>query len=151
MLRTVLAVALATALLATALPVVDSARTTHAERTVENELRHLDSAARRLADASDPVPRDAPGARREHAVVLPQATWGTAPIGALRVPPPGSDEVISYRVAGGNWTTFHTRSPVPVVGPPGGLTLRDGGRHRFVLTFQRRAGAAVVVVSRPDV
>lgn len=147
MLRTVLAVALAAALLAVSLPAVDSARETHAETRVETAVSRLETAASELARASDPVPLGSPGARRHHTLRLPQATWGSAGFDALRLPPPESNSQPTWRVAGGNWTVVET---IPaLVGPPGGLTLREGGRQRVVLTLHEVDGSQVVVVSRP--
>jgi hypothetical protein len=148
MLRTVLAVLLATALLGLALPVVDDARVSHADSQVQSQLDSLDTATEALYAESDPAVPGAPGARIERTLVLPTESWGTARLERLRIPAQ-TDGRIRWRVAGG--TTQTTRSTPPLVAPPDGLVLRDGGPHRLTLSLERRGGDAVVVVSRADV
>lgn len=147
MFRTVLAVLLASALLAISMPVIDSARVTHAETQTETSLQRLDGAATALTEANDVVPEGQSGARRYHTLSLPRESWGSAGLDALRFPPPSSKRRLAWRVTGGNWTTAATSARL--VGPPDGLTLRGGGRTRLVLTLEERRGRAVVVVNRP--
>jgi len=149
MLRTALAVAVATALLGISLPVIDSARVTHAETSVETALGRLDTAASELAATSDPLPASADGARRQHVLRLPRGSWGSASLAELRFPPPDSQQKPTWRVTGGQWARMTTS--VSLVGPPDGLTLTEGGRQRVELTLQRRDGDVVVVIARPDV
>jgi len=149
MFRTVLAVVLASALLAVSLPVVDSARVSHAERSVDTTLQRLDAAATELAAANDALPPGRAGARRQHTFRLPRESWGSAGLESLTFPPPAAERPVRYQVAGGQDTA--TEFSVPVVGPPGGLTLQSGGRQRLVLRLQQRHGRSVVVVSRADV
>lgn len=149
MLRTVLSVSLAAALLAVSLPAVDSARLTHAETSTETSLQRLDAAATELAKGNDPVPPDSGGARRQLTLRLPRESWGSVALDEIRFPPLDADRLPTWRVVGGNRTTL--RPSVPLVGPPGGLSLREGGRQRVILTLQRRNGHPVVVVTRPNV
>jgi len=131
------------------LPVVDSARVTHAERSVDTTLQRLDAAATELAAGNDALPPGRAGARRQHTLRLPRRSWGSAELESLRFPAPSAEQPVRFRVAGGQETA--ARFSVPVVGPPGGLTLQSGGRHRVVLRLQQREGRPVVVVSRADV
>lgn len=147
MLRVVLAVLLAAALLGVALPVVDSARVTHADGQVRTELDHLETAARDLSEESDPVGPAGSGARVERSILLPEASWGRAGVERLTIPG-SADTPVRWRVDGGE---THTAWPSPpLVAPPDGLVLRDGGRHRLRLALERRDGQQVVVVSRAD-
>jgi hypothetical protein len=147
MFRAVLAVLLASALLAVSVPVVDSARVTHAETRTETALQRLGSAATALADANDVAPNDRPGARRYHTMSLPRESWGTAGLDALRFPPPATERRPAWRVIGGNWTT--TTTSTRLVGPRDGMTLREGGSTRVVLALEEHRGRPVVVVTRP--
>lgn len=149
MLRTVLAVLLASALLAVSLPVVESARVEHAEQRIDASLQRLDAAATDLAADNDPTPPGRAGAHRQHTLVLPSESWGSAGTGSLTFPPPTAERFVRYQVAGGQETP--AQFSVPVVGPPGGLTLRSGGRQRLVLSLEQRGRRPVVVVSRADV
>lgn len=150
MLRVVVAVALATALLGASMPAVESARTDHAHGRVDIELEALAATAARLQDRNDPVPPDVQGASRTVVVHLPDGAWTSGDIAYLVVPgptskyPPGT---VRYRVAGGRERTRSTG--VPLVGPPGGLRMA-GGRHRLVLEYTRRADEPVVLVRHPD-
>lgn len=149
MLRTVLAVALSLALLAVSLPLIDAARVAHADGTVERSLDRLDRAAASLLDASDPVPAGVSGARRRLTVRVPVETWASAGLDRLSIPAVGSDIPLSWRVDGGDTQSYVPSAPL--VGPPGGLTLRDVGQTTLLLRLRRRDGRPVVVVTRPDV
>jgi hypothetical protein len=147
MLRTVLAVALAIALLGVSLPAVDSARVTHAESDVQRSLTRLETAATELAAHNDAVPNGTVGARRHLTLSLPSERWGQAGLDSLSFPP-GSTH-LSWRVRGGDHRTY--ASSVPLAGPSGGLKLNEGGHHRIILALHHRNGREVVVVRRPDV
>lgn len=148
MLRTVLALALATALLGVSLPVVDSARVDHADAGIERGLERLQAAATDLVADSDPVVAGERGAKRHVQLVLPTGSWARAGTERLEIPPPGSSDRIVWQVEGGTKSVF--RPAVPLVSPAG-LTLREGGRHRLVVSLHRRGGRQVVLVRRPDV
>jgi hypothetical protein len=141
MLRVVLAVLTAGALLAVATPAVQSVRVDHAGAQVAAELDELERAGRLLSDRNEPAPgEDVPGARRVVTVSLPDRTWGQAEIEYLRLQPPtasgestpGGGQAV-WRVAGG---TVHRRVLLSgdLVGPPDGLELGPG-RHRLRLRF----------------
>lgn len=149
MLRTVLAITLAAALLGAAMPVVDDARVATAGSQTVDQLESLDRAAEALADRNDPAPpgMDGSSARRHVVLDFPRRTWGSSGLERLRVPA-NSAAGISWRVESGTSTTWN--SSVPITGPDGGITIREGGRVRLVLTLQRARGEVVVVVSRPD-
>jgi len=149
MLRVVVAVALATALLGVSMPAVQSARVDHAHSRVAIELDTLAATAARLQERNDPAPPDVRGARRTVVLHLPGGAWTSADISYLVVPGPSSDlprGTVRYRVADGRERTRSTE--VPLVGPPGGLRL-TGGRHRLVLEYTQQAGEQVVLVRHP--
>lgn len=150
MLRVVVAVALATALLGAALPVVETARVDHAAGRVDAEIRDLAGAATRLAERNDPAPPGIEGARRPVTLHAPGPSWAAASLAYLTVPAPSSDHphgVVRYRVEGGPERTRVVSAPL--VGPEGGLTLSGGGSRRVVLELDRWQGESVVVVRHP--
>lgn len=149
MLRTALAVLVAVALLSVALPPVDSARVAHADSQVRNELDRLDTAGSDLAAESDPVGPGQSGARIQRAVQMPGPSWGNAGLSRLRFPATADEGRVTWRVDGGR--THSLRPSVPLVAPPDGLVLSEGGRHRLTLSLERHHGRTVVVVSRADV
>jgi hypothetical protein len=151
MLRVVVAVALATALLGAATPAVDSARIDHADARVQTELDELVTTADRLVERNDPAPPGVRGARRILTLYLPGPSWGSAGLERLSVPGPSADRprgTVRWRVEGGRETTRWVSAPL--VGPEGGLSLRGGGARRVVLELARRNDDPVVVVRRPD-
>lgn len=140
MLRVVLAVLTATALLGIATPAVQSARIDHADARIVAELEELERAGRALSDRNDARYADGePGARRVITVTLPERTWGRAGTEFLRLPSPntslgatrGTVRRATWRVMGG---AVHRRRLLSgeLVGPPDGLELGPGD-HRLVL------------------
>jgi len=150
MLRVVVAVALATALLGVSMPAVQTARVDYAHGRMDTELDTLAATATRLQERNDPAPPDVDGARRSVTLHLPDGAWTTADLTYLLIPGPSGDfprGTVRYRVADG---PNRTRSiGASLVGPPGGLRV-DGGRHRLVLEYTRRAGEPVVLVRHPE-
>ncbi|MFT4923559.1 MAG: hypothetical protein ACI8XM_002786 [Haloarculaceae archaeon] len=156
MLRVVVAVVLAGALLAVSLPVVETARIDHAETRVATALDRLDVRATRLDDRNDPTRPGLSGARRTLTLHLPSRSWGSAGLDYLAIPGPdgeiprqgaSADARITWRVTGGNRSAH--RPSLRLVGPEGGLLVRQGGTRRVVLTLARVDGQRTVVVSRP--
>lgn len=150
MLRVVVAVALATALVAVSLPAVQTARVDYAHGRVDVELDTLAATASRLQERNDPAPPDVQGARRTVELQLPGRTWTSAGVAYLLVPGPSSGVspgTVRYRVADGRERTRSTR--IPLVGPPGGLWLASGG-HRLVLEYTRQGDEPVVLVRHPE-
>lgn len=148
MLRAVLAVALAVALLASARPAIDAVRVAHAEDLVEGALERLDTAAARLRAHNDAVP--GPGGARAHVRLhLPRGVWATAGLErlAVRPAPRGAGAVARWRVAGG---TLRTRR-LPALSLPGdatGVTVREGGRSRLQLALTRLGARRVIRLRR---
>ena len=151
MLRVAVAVALASALFAVAMPAVETARVDSANGQVAAELDALAATAERLRERNDPVPLGVAGARRTVRLHFPGPSWGTASLAYLVVPGPSSDHppgVVRYRVAGSSERT--RRVSLPLVGPEGGLIVRGGGTRRLVVQRVRRGNDTVVVVRHPE-
>jgi hypothetical protein len=132
--RAVLAVALAVALLGVSLPVVEEAGRAHSDARVTNQLDRVESAAQALRTRSVAATQGVT-ARRTLSVSLPERTWAHPGLARLTVPPPGDRVEVTWRVVGG---TEHSRRLLggDVVGPPGGLTLREGGTTRVALLLR---------------
>lgn len=148
MLRVVLIVLLTGALLGVTMPLVETARVDHGEAQVTSELGRLETAAQTLAAQNDPVPGNHSGARRTFTLTLPARTWSTAGLTLLRWERAPNRSRLQWGVAGGSGHTQQLADGL-VVGPPGGLELRAGGRHRLVLSLTARDGDPAVVVHRP--
>jgi hypothetical protein len=152
MLRVVVAVTLAVALLGVSMPVVDTARVERADTRVATAVDRIDTAAAALLARNDPAPRGIDGPRRTLSVTLPRRSLGSAGLRSLSVPGPdgrsrGEPTRVAWRVSGGRERvrTFRTR----IVGPDGGLHLGSGGRHRLVLRVIRVDGEPAVRLGHP--
>lgn len=134
MIRAVLAIALAVALLGVSLPVVEEAGRTHSDARVSDQLDRVESAAKALR-ARSAATRQGVTARRTLSLSLPERTWAHPGLARLTVPPPGERAAVTWRVEGG---PEHSRRLLggDVVGPPGGLTLRGGGTREVALLLR---------------
>jgi hypothetical protein len=168
-LRLVLAVALATSLVAVAAPAVEDARTTRSERLAERELDRVAATANALAREEDP------GARRTLRVSLPGESPTEAPLAFVALGglpgeagddglPGRSDEksavdtaerdVLAYRVADGRRRVLRVDVDLRVRRGDGSapsdsraLVLRGGEIYRLTLRLVRFDGRPTVVVS----
>lgn len=137
-------------MLGASLPAVDRARIQHADARVTSEVERLERAAAALAATNDPVPSGTTSARRQLTLSLPVSSWGAAGIDRFQVSPPAADADVVWRVRGGT-VTARRLSAVRLAGPPSGLHLDGGGRHRVRLELRLRENRPVVVVTRsPD-
>lgn len=144
MIRVVLAVVLALALLATSLPAIESARADRTERILQDDIDGLDDAAMDLRRTDEHV--DGPGARRVVEIELPEQGWGAAGVERVRIP--GNGTAPSYRLAERPERIVGTESKLVRPEDREPITLRDPGRHRLLLTLGERDGERVVVVER---
>ena len=144
MIRVVLAVAVGAALLAAAVPAVETVRVSHADARVAGALDRVEAAARTLAERNDAV-RGPGGARRVLTLHLPRGTWGTAGLEhfAVRSHPLGNRTVVRWRVDGGE--TTERRLDAVAIEPTGdGFTRREGGLLRVRLVLLDRGEKRVV-------
>jgi len=162
-LRAVLAVALAVALLAASLPAVDRARRDHADSQVRGQLERLATAARALAARNDPVPVGDAGATRALTLRLPARGWRSAGVAYVAIGGvPGNattdtpdGDVLAWRLAGGpprvvrvEGVAVHTVADDRIAPDGRPLVLRESGRHRVELSLVRHRGRPVVLVRR---
>mgnify|MGYP000438608642 CR=1 FL=1 len=164
MLRLVLAVALAVALVAAATPALDDARATRTERLAERELDRIEAAATTLAS------EDAPGARRTLAVSLPDRSPTTAALDvvaiggvpdeesvqgqSVRANDSAERDVMAFRVAGAPRHVRRVGTDLRVVrdgavaeSDATALVLRGGESYAVTLRLVRLDGRPTVVVS----
>lgn len=145
MIRAVLAVALAVALLGVSLPAVEDVAIRRTNEEVRTALARFAGAAERLAATNDPAPGAGTGARTTVTVHVPEPGWGAAPatvhVGACpgRADLPAGDR-LCWRVDDG---TLHRRRTG--VALRGDLTLGPG-RHRLRLRLVGRDRVAVAEV-----
>lgn len=158
MLRLVLAVALASSLVAVATPALEDARTTRTERLTERELDRVATAAHSL------VREEAPGARRTLKMSFPAESPTEAPLAfvalgglpdeeASAVDTAGGD-LLAYEVAGGRQRVVRVESDLWVRRNDGdsipsdsrALVLRGGKTYRLTLELVRLDGRPTVLV-----
>lgn len=155
MIRAVLAVCLAVALLGVALPAVEDASRDHSAAVADAELTRLRATIADLAATDAALPADSAGARRLVTLRLPTPDLAAAPVAYLAVggvPGTASDDTsaggstrLAYRLQGGQPQTISV--PVDLRTPDGDpLVLRRAGRHRLrVRLLAADAGVAVRV------
>jgi hypothetical protein len=154
MLRAVVAVTLAAALLGTTLPAVETAQRERTATHVAGEVDQLTTAIADLRAREQAVA--AQGARRVVSVRVPQRDWDHAGVDYLIIggAPGGgttarNGPAIAWRVSGG--TERQRRLPgasVEAVATPCDrpLVVREAGRHRIVLSLVWRDGERRVLV-----
>ena len=151
MIRAVLAVALAVALVGASLPAVEDARADRTDRRLAAATDRIERAATSLADGDDGTPPDVAGARRTVAVEFPRRSLTAAPAEFLRIEESGSgsNATVAYALPG-RPTERRTIAGVEIRTPDGPIVLREAGVHRLALTLVRPIGErrAVVVVRR---
>lgn len=146
MLRLVLAVVLAGALLAATVPALEDGRATATDRRMRGELTSLRNVAHELARTNDPVAPGRRGARRVVELTLPKGV-AVAPVEYVEL---GGDDgsTLAYALAGGprreiRFDGIAVRATGTASGP---LVLREGGSYRLALELVRVDGGPAVVV-----
>lgn len=155
-LRVVLAVALAVAVVAVALPGIDEAAQKRTAHQIRGEVGSVANAGESLLDRDERTARGSPGARRTVSVSLPSRSLAAAGIDYVAIggfPGNGGGHStvrygrVTYRLRDGPRRRFQV--PVPL-GAPGDrpVILRESGSHRLVLSLGRHDGDRVVLVER---
>jgi len=159
MLRVVVAVTLAVALLSVTLPALETARASHSDHRIAAEIDGLTAAIDDVRTRESAVEAGTGGTRRVVTVRLPSETWtsvGTeyVAIGGYPDDPAldGNGTTLAWRVAGGQ--PRERQLPDVTVEPKGHgdsdgpLVLRDPGPHRLAISLIERGNRTVVVVER---
>jgi len=150
--RVVLAVLVATALVAVSLPAVDEGRERATDRAVRGEVARMEAAAADLLATEETVPNPSNAPRRTVRISLPERSWHRAGVDGLTIRDPVDGSArgsVAYTVAG------RSRRAVTVAAPlrpaAGQLELPGGGDYRLRLRLVRVDGERRVVVDRPGV
>jgi hypothetical protein len=138
--RAILAVCLAVAIVGVALPAAENASEDRTARLAESELTRFRATLAELASTDDALPADSPGARRLVTLEIPTPDLTAAPLaylavgGVPRTSPRNASAAtrdrLAYRLRGGPPRTV----TVPVelrTDDAEPLVLREAGRHRL--------------------
>lgn len=149
--RAVIAVVVATALVAASLPAIDDGGERATDRQVEGEVDELERAAAALLATEEAAWNDADAPRRTVTVTLPERGWGRAGVEYLAIREPGGADRgrVAYAVEGRRERV--RRLDVAVRPADGPVVLRTAGRHELRLRLVRVDGEPTVVVDRPEV
>ncbi|WP_121822208.1 DUF7311 family protein [Halostella salina] len=150
--RVVIAVLLAGALVAVSLPLVDDGRGRATDRQVRGEITRVERAAADLLATEETVADRSRAPRRTVTVSLPERSWHRAGVEQLTVRPPpdgASTGRIRYAVAGRPEAV--ATLDVPLRPADDSLELRGSGEYRLRLRLVRVDGDRTVVVDRPGV
>lgn len=145
MIRVLLAVALAVALLAASLPAIEHAGEERSDAFTRAAVEDLDAAVTDLARSEEAV-AGAAGARRVVTVELPRPAFATAELRHLTIS--ATNRSYSYRVAGRTRRTV--RGTVPVYTTDGRPLELAAGPHRLVLRLVDVGGSRRVVIERVE-
>ena len=152
MIRYVLAVLLAVAIVGLAMPAVNDAAVDNSEAAVRGEIADLDAAATALVDTEEVPPpgRERASARRVVTVTFPEQSPTSRAVRFVRIEPHHEHGFSTVTYAVGERPSEQLRIDATVVGPGNG-TVRLGGSERrtLVLTLVRDdAGNRVVELRR---
>lgn len=162
MLRAVIAVSLATALLGIGLAGLDTARHEHSDAQVRGEIEHLTAAIHDVHAREAAVGTSDDAARRVVTLRLPERDWTNAGIDYVQIGgtidqtdaggnvSDAAGGTIGYRVAG-NHEQHLTLDGIRIEGGPSGerpLVIGESGTHRLAVSLVDRDGNRTVVVER---
>lgn len=152
MIRVVLAVALAIALVALSVPAIDHGSAVKSERQVERELATLDRAATSLVRDEELPAAGHAGARRTVTLSLPADSFASRSIAFLEIERVRDGSVATYALEGRSDRVVHLDAPIvsPTADPDREtIELRGPGTRAFVLTLERGdSGDPIVVLER---
>ncbi|PSP86196.1 ABC transporter [Halobacteriales archaeon QS_1_68_17] len=154
MLRAVLAVVLAGALLAVSLPAIDDARADRTAAHLRSEAGEFERELGTLVAGDDAVRPGKPGARRVISLRLPRRSFAAAGVEVLRINSsgaagrPGSTRIVWHLAGGRNGSLTIDVARVQRADGDGPLVLREPGTHRLAASLRRTSGGRVVVLRR---
>jgi len=144
--RLLLAVALTTALVATALPTIAAGSADRTDAAIERQLTELERELAAMTATDDPTA--SAGARHVTELRLPGRSLTSAGVDWLRFHSREDVAVASWRV--GDSATGKTRIAGVAVraGDSGALTLRETGTHRLAFELHSEGNRTVLTVQR---
>ena len=151
MIRTILAVVLALAIVSLSMPAIDRVATVGTERGLEADLATLEAEAVELLEEEERPPAGDPGPQRVVTITLPAESPTTAGVDyvavgdSLEATTDTADRpIVTYRIEGGPERIVHVDAPIE---PAGGeaIVLRGSGDRDLRLTLEYEAGERVVV------
>lgn len=146
MIRVVVTVLLAVAILAASLPAVEHAAADRSEEQLRDGIEEIDAAALELAESEEAVP-GREGARRTVEVTLPADGLAAASVERFAIS--ATDRRYTYRVEGRKLRERRGSVPVHTTdGEP--LVLRESGTHELVLALVEIEGDRRVVIARME-
>lgn len=148
--RVVIAAVLAAAIVATALPAIDTGRERATDQQVRGELDEVERAAAALLATEETARNRADAPQRSVTVRVPSRSWRRAGVDHLILRAIDGEPAAraTYAVDG---RTPRNRTLTAVVRPADGpVELRESGDHRLRLRLVREGGERVVLVDRPD-
>lgn len=144
MLRVVVTVMLAVAVLGASLPSLASVRVERADAAVHKELTTVRATVADILTRDDAVSE--PGARRVLTIRLPERSMGSAEVVRVVLGAGPREDLLVWRVRGGEGR--HLRVPGPVTHRGHPLELRQAGRHRLVFGLVPDGAGRTVTVRR---
>jgi hypothetical protein len=165
--RVVVTVLLAVALLGVAQPAVDAARAERTATTLTTDVERIERAATSLLDRDDPPPSGVRGARRSLAMRLPKRGVAAAGVEYVVVggrprppssgsapsnpgaPPPRTADTVTYKLAGRPPAVVRLDG-IDLRTANGPIRLGTPGRHRLRLTLVATDGDPAVLVERSE-
>lgn len=148
MIRVVLAVLLAAALLSISLPAIDAVGEERATAQMDRAVERIEASAVDLRQ-ENPGPTARLGPRRVIDLRLPGRSLTTAGVEYISITGrEGGPARISYALS--EREPSHRDLTVPIATPDGDVVLRSTGRHTILLRLVHREGDPTVVVSHRD-
>lgn len=151
MIRTILAVVLALAIVSLSVPAIDHGATVGTERGLEADLATLETQATELVEEEERPPAGDPGPQRVVTITLPAGSPTAAGVDYVAVgdsleASTDTDDrpIVTYRLEGGPERIVHVDAPIEPAGEP--VVLRGSGDRELRLTLESEAGERVVVV-----
>ncbi|WP_324756755.1 DUF7311 family protein [Haloarcula sp. GH36] len=143
--RLVLAVVIAAALIGASMPGIRTVRADHADATVARQLDTLSTRLQAMVERDDPAV--GPGAQLRVDVRLPHRSFTRSRIRSLSITTDSNTTVATWSV-GDRGQTRRRLVGLPLRTTGTDLTLRDPGTHRLVFGYRLDDGRMVVTVRR---
>lgn len=149
--RVVLAVVLATALVATALPAMDAGGERATDAHLRGEVGELERTAAALLETEETAWNESDAPQRTVTVAVPERGWWRAGVDHFVVRDPAADSTrgrVAYDIDGRRERVCTL--DVAMRPDDGPIDIRRAGEHELRLRLVRSDGKRTVVVDRPE-